>query len=138
MVSLVYISSAVVPFTDLQLIELLAQSRVNNTQAGITGMLVYKDGNFMQLIEGDEAAVDALQVKIRKDPRHCGMITLLRQPITERQFDGWSMGFRNLHSPEVHAMEGFSAFLNHDLTGKEFQENPSLAQKLLLSFKKNM
>lgn len=48
------------------------------------------------------------------------------------------MGFRNLQSPEVRSMEGFSDFMNYDLTGQEFRENPSMAQKLLLSFKKNM
>ena len=138
MISLVYISSAIVPFTDGQLADLLAQSRENNTRAGITGMLVYKGGNFMQLIEGEETAIDALQAKIRQDPRHCGMISLLRQPIAERQFQGWSMGFRNLQSPDAPSMEGFSDFMNYDLTGQEFRENPSMAQKLLLSFKKNM
>lgn len=138
MLSVVYISSAVVPFTDEQLTDLLAQSRADNSRAGISGMLVYKGGNFMQVIEGDDAAVEALHAKISQDPRHCGMVTLLRETVTERQFPEWSMGFRNLQSLTAEAVEGFSEFLNCDLTGKEFRENPSLAQKLLLSFKKNM
>ena len=138
MISLVYISSAIVPFTDRQLAELLAQSRENNTRAGITGMLVYKGGNFMQLIEGEDDAIDSLQAKIRQDSRHCGMISLLREPISERLFQGWSMGFRNLQSPDVQSMEGFSDFMNYDLTGQDFRDNPSMAQKLLLSFKKTM
>jgi hypothetical protein len=65
-------------------------------------------------------------------------VILLRRAIAEREFQSWSMGFRNLHSPEVHAIEGYSDLLNYELTGKEFQKDPSLAQKLLLSFKKNM
>ena len=138
MISLLYVSSAYDPFTELQLTDLLSQSRLSNARVGITGMLLYKDGNFMQLIEGEEVEIDALQEKIRLDPRHHGMITLLRKPITERQFGKWSMGFHDLHSPEVRAMSGFSEFLNHDLTGHEFRDHPSQAQKLLLSFKDHM
>ncbi len=54
---LVYVSSAVRPFSRVDLDDLLATSRANNARVGITGMLLYKDGNFMQVLEGDEEAV---------------------------------------------------------------------------------
>ena len=138
MFELVYVSTAVVPFTTADLLALLARSRENNEKAGLTGMLLYKDGNIMQALEGEEAAVIAVHAKIQQDPRHRGLITLLRGPIAERQFPEWSMGLRDLRSPEVRATLGFSPFLNTALTGQEFSADPTRCQKLLLSFKKAM
>ena len=138
MIYLVYASSAVRLFTPEELTDLLAVSRVNNARAGITGMLLYKGGNFLQVLEGDEQPVEALHAKILRDPRHKGVITLLRGPLEERAFPGWSMGFRDLASPEVRSDPAFSEFLNAPLSGEEFSANPSRAQKMLLSFKRFM
>lgn len=52
--------------------------RTNNERAGITGMLLYKDGNFMQLLEGEKEAVLRLHKNIIVDPRHKGFLTLLQ------------------------------------------------------------
>jgi hypothetical protein len=56
----------------------------------------------------------------------------------ERQFPEWSMGFRNLDSADSLDHAGYSEFLNTKLTSEEFSSNPTRAQKLLLTFKKNM
>ena len=138
MFSLVYVSSAVRRFSRSDLEELLATSRDNNARAGITGMLLYKDGNFMQVLEGEEGAVRDLYDKIGDDPRHRGEIVLREGFTEERQFPDWSMGFRDLESPEARAVPGYSGFLNTPLTGREFSEDPTRAQKLLLTFKKTM
>lgn len=135
---LVYASSAVLPFSRSDLEELLATSRENNARAGITGMLLYKDGNFMQVLEGDEEAVRTLYDRIALDPRHRGEITLQQGFTEERQFPDWSMGFRDLHSPETHSIPGYSEFLNTPLTDQGFFEDPTRAQKLLLVFKRTM
>jgi hypothetical protein len=135
---LVYVSSAVRPFSRVDLEDLLATSRDNNARAGITGMLLYKDGNFMQVLEGEEGPVRALYDKIGDDPRHRGKIVLRQGFTEERQFPGWSMGFRDLESPEARAIPGYSEFMNTPLTGQEFSEDPTRAQKLLLTFKKTM
>lgn len=135
---LVYVSSAVRPLSRSELEDLLATSRDNNARAGITGMLLYKDGNFMQVLEGEEGAVRALYDKIGDDPRHRGEITLREGLTEERQLADWSMGFGDLQSPEARAIPGFSEFLNTPLTGREFSEDPTRAQKLLLTFKKTM
>ena len=138
MFQLVYISSAVVPFTKAQLLDLLAKSRENNEKSGLTGLLLYKDGNIMQALEGEEDAVRTTHARIERDSRHRGLLTLLQGPIAERQFPEWSMGLRDLRSPEVMSAPGFSPFLNTPLTGQEFSANSRECEKLLLSFKKNM
>ncbi|MBA3273301.1 MAG: BLUF domain-containing protein [Chthoniobacterales bacterium] len=69
---LVYASIANEDFSPEQLIDLLATSRRNNDASGITGMLLYKDRRFLQVLEGSEAAVRATYARIKRDPRHRG------------------------------------------------------------------
>ncbi len=135
---LVYLSSAVTPFTHSELTDLLEKSRVNNAAVGISGMLLYKDGNFMQVLEGDEGAVRTLYDKVARDPRHRGLLVLLQGPLAERQFPDWSMGFRDLKAADVLAMPGYSEFLNTPLTDPCFSSDPTRCQKLLTTFKKSM
>ena len=132
----VYISSANSLLSKEAILNLLNRSRENNAKLGITGLLLYKDGNFMQVIEGSEEAINKLVEKIYDDPRHHGIITLLNGYKEHREFPDWSMGFRDLNSPEIKSLPGFSEFLNTPLTGEEFISNPSRCQKLLLNFKK--
>jgi len=134
---IIYVSSATHPFTNAELLELLTKCRDNNTRLEVTGMLLYKDGNFMQVLEGEEATVRALYAKVERDPRHGGVITLLQGHGEERQFPDWSMGFRDLNSPEAIATPGYSEFLNTPLTGEACLADPTRCQKLLLSFKKS-
>lgn len=135
---IIYASSATRKFSEAELVELLKKSRENNSRLGITGMLLYKDGNFIQVLEGEKSAVQMLFKKINADPRHKGVLILLQETIEERQFPDWSMGFRNLNSAEYSAMEGYSEILNYSFTGEEFKSDPTKCQKLLLMFKKTM
>ena len=135
---LTYVSSAVTPFTPSELVELLATSHENNAKSNISGMLLYKDGNFMQVLEGDEDVVRTLYDKIGRDRRHRGLLTLIQGPLAERQFPDWSMGFRNLNTADVLAMPGYSEFLNTPLTDPRFASDPTRCQKLLTTFKKSM
>jgi hypothetical protein len=133
MFSLTYVSAAVRPFSAGELLELLVQCNRNNRLHDVTGMLLYKDGNFMQALEGDELIVKAVHATISVDPRHRGLITLLRGFIPERQFPSWSMGFKDLGSG-IDLPEGYSEFLNVPL----IKSDSSRAQKLLLTFKEIM
>ena len=118
--------------------DLLTRSRQRNSLLNVSGMLIYKDGNFMQLLEGDQATVEALYRRIDKDTRHAGICKLLGGFTPQREFPNWSMGFCNLNSAEVNQFPGYNAFLNTTLTGQEFASNPGRCQKLLLSFKRQM
>ncbi len=133
-----YVSSATHLFPPEELVELLAKSRANNARAGISGMLVYRDGNFMQVLEGEEDAVRAQYDKIERDTRHAGVLTLLEGYTSERQFPGWSMAFRDLDTLDAKSLPGYDEFLNLSTEGKEFSRDPSRCQRLLLSFKAHM
>ena len=138
MFCLVYASSATRPFSPSELTDLLALCHAHNSQLGITGMLLYKNGNFMQALEGEEQVVLNLYAKIFQDERHSGVLTLLQTTIPARQFPNWSMGFRDLDSPEVRSLPGYNKFLNVPLTGAEFSAAPTYCQKLLTIFKQMM
>ena len=75
---------------------ILAQSRQHNPPSGITGVLCYGGGVFLQAIEGGRTAVSALYGHIQRDPRHTDVEFLHYEEITERRFGGWTMGQVNL------------------------------------------
>ena len=138
MFSLVYVSSATVPFSKQDLQELLVKSRRNNTALEVTGLLLFKDGNFMQVLEGDERNVTAVYQRILLDTRHAGSMILLKQHIAARDFADWSMAFRDMNDPEVRATPGFNSFLNENPDDKALFRDPTRAQRLLQFFKQSM
>lgn len=113
MFRIVYLSTANAPLAKAELTNLLRVSRSNNRKQDITGMLLYQDGHFIQILEGPEQAVrDLYERHISRDPRHHDLILLAEEETSERMFDQWSMGFRDLNDPDVHALPGYSHFMN--------------------------
>lgn len=138
LVNLVYISSAIRLMTDAELSELLLKSRQNNDRVGVTGMLLYKDGNFMQVLEGEELEVATVHARIMEDIRHKDILTLLRDPIDARNFGEWSMAFQNVDLLGDAERNAFSPFMNEPFTRDYFGNEPQKSMRLLQSFKKNM
>lgn len=66
---------------------MLARARCRNENAGITGVLLQCDGNFMQYLEGPADALAAVLLEIRSDPRHSGMLDMLREHVAVRLFE---------------------------------------------------
>ena len=79
-------------------------------------MLLYKDGNFMQLLEGEEATVRELYTIIIDDQRHCNVTTISEETTPERLFPSWSMGFQNLRMVDPAKFPAYSDFLDTPLT----------------------
>ncbi|HUB87157.1 MAG TPA: BLUF domain-containing protein [Verrucomicrobiae bacterium] len=135
---IVYTSTAAERFDRVQLMELLKGSVQRNTQAGITGLLLYKDGCFMQALEGTEETVLMLFSKISRDPRHHHVIPLLHERIEQRHFPNSAMSFRDLGDGELRKLPGYSEFLNTPLNGDLFAKDLAKCKKLLLLFKENI
>jgi hypothetical protein len=110
MYQFVYVSSAVSPFTDELLNALLDVSRRRNSACNVTGLLLYANGNFIQLLEGEHVDVLATRARIEADQRHRGMVVLLEGPCAQRDFADWSMAFRKVDGPEAEKLLGFSTF----------------------------
>ncbi|MEO8112701.1 MAG: BLUF domain-containing protein [Ginsengibacter sp.] len=104
---LVYVSSATIHFSDEDLKTLLKASRENNVSLGITGMLLYADDNFIQVIEGEKDVLDTLYAKISRDNRHKSFSILIRGEIKERNFADWSMGFKKISKEDFSQIAGF-------------------------------
>ncbi len=73
----------------------------NNELHDITGMLLYSDGIFLQVLEGEREAVLQTFRHIEKDLRHRDVFVLLEQAIEMRQFSNWSMGFKRLTASDL-------------------------------------
>lgn len=99
LLSIIYVSSAVRLFTDEELEDLLRAARDHNARHGISGLLLYGDGNFMQLLEGPEPVVAELYARIQRDPRHHMVITVQKETGLPREFADWSMAYRQVDAP---------------------------------------
>jgi Sensors of blue-light using FAD len=135
---LVYVSSATSLFSRQEIDEILALSHQNNTRLDVSGILLYKDGNLMQLLEGDEEVVEALYAKISADPRHGGLIRMWDGTEDERQFPDWSMAFRDLNGPDAFGTPGYSDFLTTAPTGKGLTMDVTHCRQLLDLFRVSM
>jgi hypothetical protein len=108
MIQLAYVSSTSRLLTGPEIADLLIKSRANNARLGITGILLYKAGGVLQVLEGGEADVTALFATIERDRRHQSVILLFKKPVDGPDFPDWRMAFRDLNSKEVADLEGVS------------------------------
>ena len=103
--SIVYMSKAIAHLDEAMLLHLLGQCRLNNAQNGITGVLMYGGGEFIQVLEGCPAAVRRLYARIAADPRHGRLEILSDGPISRREFKDWHMSFAPL--PATYPLPGY-------------------------------
>ncbi|MDP3388648.1 MAG: phosphate-starvation-inducible PsiE family protein, partial [Methylococcaceae bacterium] len=88
----------------------------HNSAKNITGILLFSNNTFLQVLEGDEASVNSMYALIEKDPRHTDITIIEKQPIIERAFPYWSMGFESVDSNQLSAIPGFNDFFAQDFT----------------------
>lgn len=134
MLQIIYASSASQPLDDEELQALFEVSKRNNEAAGVTGLLLYKDGNFLQLLEGEKNAVQTVYERVRKDPRHKDVILLHQESLRDREFVGWSMGLHNLATVTRIDLPGFVDMDSLSLRPADLIQQPSRAHRLLSLF----
>jgi hypothetical protein len=103
---LIYASAAATVFTKDDLQTLLLRARKKNHAAGISGMLVYDQGSFLQVLEGPLSAVTEVYAAIAADRRHKNLNILFKDTIDAKEFEEWAMGFADPQS-SARALEGF-------------------------------
>jgi hypothetical protein len=96
LLGLVYVSSATHWLSSAELGRLVRGARERNARLGVTGVLLYSYGNFMQYLEGPAESVGTVYEHIKASPLHAGIIELLREPIEAREFVDWSMAFKEI------------------------------------------
>jgi hypothetical protein len=120
---------------DAELTGILTTSRKNNTPVGITGMLLYYDGTFMQVLEGEEAAIREVFARVAQDTRHSRIIKLLEEYVPERSFPDWSMGYQRLNTAAMGEIPGFNELADIDQFLEYFQDEPHKSLVLLRTFR---
>ncbi|SER32747.1 BLUF domain-containing protein [Microlunatus flavus] len=103
-----YTSTMVRPMTDAELVDLLVASRSRNADRGVTGLLLYRRGRVMQLLEGEERVVRELYDRIAMDVRHQQVTTVWSSAATQRRFPDWTMGFEDLDATTRSLTDGRS------------------------------
>ncbi len=132
--NLVYISHTTYPMLEDDLLDILHVSQINNEKNGITGMLLYRDNHFIQVLEGCEYNVLETYRQIQAYPRHKNLVIAYQGPILEREFDRWSMGFKHIDYLDFHNLHGFSDFLEYPMSDT-FIGNQSRVMNLLRTFR---
>jgi hypothetical protein len=107
---LVYASASAPGFELSDLENVLRVARDRNTRAEVTGMLLFESSSFLQVLEGETDRLNVLYDKIVKDPRHTRAVLLLREPIDERSFVDWTMGYTHVSLGELHEATGINEF----------------------------
>jgi len=106
MLQIIYASAASKKISPEELQKILVGARLNNSRLGISGMLLYDAGSFLQALEGPEAVVAEVFETIGKDPRHTNVHLVFRDAIEAPEFEEWSMGFIDLQRSS-RALEGY-------------------------------
>jgi hypothetical protein len=132
--SVLYVSAASRALDPAELAAIVDLSRRNNARDGITGMLLYHDGNIMQAIEGPDAAIGTLLDRLRRDTRHRRLTVILEGERPDREFGEWTMACVSSDALPVEDRAALSRF---------FDEEPApaasgLAMRLLRGFKDTM
>lgn len=132
---LVYVSNRKSTCTQEEIDKIVDSCKKNNPQLNITGVLLYSDTKFIQLVEGEAKVITELYDKIKKDPRHSNPIMISYNAIKEKAFPSWHMGTKQMgndiqYLTEI-TTEDRSAFTNI-LSGKE--ENGQRVLNMLKRF----
>jgi hypothetical protein len=121
MYQIVYASVANLDFSGDDLKKLLLRARMRNKIVGVTGMLVFHDGTFLQALEGEKTAVLDLFTRIKSDPRHRDFSVLHHGAgPSARVFGDWSMGFADFTGAAA-ILKGFVRF-NEELKLSELDD----------------
>mgnify|MGYP003395746249 CR=1 FL=1 len=135
LLSLLYVSYADKKMTDEELTALLKEFRDKNTAKQITGMLLYRDGFFIQALEGEAEVVEPLFRKISADKRHRNILKVSQETIRNRSFTDWAMGFNKVEDKDLAGVEGYTDFLTSP-DAAFFTSIPTRATVFLNSFKR--
>lgn len=133
--SLLYASSASKDFTESELTSLLEEIREKNRQQNITGVLLYGNKSFLQVLEGEREQLHELYKKIEKDPRHKTIVKLHEENIEERIFGDWSMAFSRINPDKSSEIPGFSSFMEDASSTEIMKRNARQIQSFMNTFR---
>ncbi len=133
LIHLVYASAAAPGLSEQEIVSLAVETRERNLASGVTGMLLYSEQSFFQVLEGPRLAVEALHAGTARDPRHRDPSKVFEGPVTHRSFADWSTGLAFLNGADPNRIPGGNDFFG---SGSCLQQlDDSTTRNLLEGFK---
>lgn len=134
---LIYVSD-LVQRNEAELGSIVEAAVRHNRKDQITGMLLYSEGNFLQVLEGPKEAVHATYRRISKDKRHQNLMLIAEEEVAQRQFADWSMGYRQLGAEDLARFPEYAPHFKFGFKATEFSARPGVALELLQLFSRGM
>jgi hypothetical protein len=131
LIQLIYVSSTTTELEAGEIRRILDSSVRHNTPQKVTGLLLYTHGSFMQVLEGEEVAVDETMSRILADERHHSINVLARTTIPTREFGSWSMGFRGVTAPDAETWPAYAPFFEFGFNSGQIGATPGVALEIL-------
>ena len=133
LVRLLYVSRAAEPPSAEATQSILSSSRAFNTINGITGILCYGGGMYLQAIEGGRKQINTLYTQILRDPRHVDVVLLHYEEIVERRFGSWTMGQVNLSKINASTILRYSETIDLDPYAMSGKVTLALLEDLIMT-----
>jgi len=111
---------------------MLECARIKNERLGLTGLLLHKGGNFMQMLAGEKETVLDLYETILQDPRHRDVMKVHADEIEVRNFPNWTMGFTDMETCE--GLPEYGTLVQQSLLDRKFHEDSKFAYQFMLTF----
>ena len=134
---LIYVSAQTSKNSAMDLIDIQEVASKNNKLNSVTGLLLYKEETFMQLIEGPSEEVRSLFKKIETDHRHKNIVKIIEEPIAKRSFQNWSMAVRELPK-NIQLPHGIADFSDPNLIEAGNDSRGLIAVDILNGFKNDL
>lgn len=134
--SYVYLSRASDDFDEQDIESIVETSKRNNVRDGVTGMLLYKDGRFLQILEGEESKVKKIAQRIEADPRHADL-TVIFDGVMPQLFSDWAMGYANLNTDLFSNHPAVLDYFRKTWCAESFQSAQTRVRRLLLNMRYN-
>lgn len=130
-----YVSTQTRPLSRDEILSMLVYVREHNHACGVTGVLLHREGSFFQVLEGREEDVRNIFARVTHDTRHERIELLFEEPMEEREFPDWRMGFVELDDVDFSKLEGVSDFLTRSTDPRELFTRLTRAKRLMLLFR---
>jgi len=131
---LIYSSKATSKMMLSHLIGILRKARINNKLSDVTGLLVFVDGTFLQVLEGEESTVKDLMEKISEDPRHRDIKVILGSNVERRTFSNWEMAYTSPSAKILAMWSGLKNTRTVDEILTNLKNDPDIVPELMAHF----
>jgi Sensors of blue-light using FAD len=130
---IMYSSQATRPMTVTDLENILTDAQLGNQARNVTGALVYVDGVFFQILEGDQAVVRNLMTSIASDTRHQSVKVFYEAEVDARAFESWSMAYLAPTAQQMSTWAGLPATATVEELLADVNRNADRVPRILIN-----